>query len=261
VTLPALDALQTLKKIAKKTLSDGVFDQISDQIVSGRMEPGDQLPSERELCEALGVNRGAVREALQRLSQAGLVSISQGGGTKVLDFRRFAGLDVLDRLLLSEDGSVDLPVARSIMEMRAALAPDIARLCALRADEACAGALQQVVAKMDVAGEDLEQLQLLSLEFWDVLVRGSDNIAYELAFNGLRSTYDKIRGALVQVMADELRDVAGHRAIAQAVGRGDELSAKHNAAGLVERGTRRVFEFIAALEGPRPTRGTKGGAA
>ncbi len=251
-----LRAVDDLKKIAKKTLSDEVFDQLSDQIVSGNMAPDTQLPSERELCEVLGVNRGAVREALKRLSQAGLVSISQGGGTKVLDFRRFAGLDVLDRLLFHRDGSPNLMVARSIMEMRAALAPDIARLCAMRADEVCAAALADIVDEMDAAEGDAEILQTLSLTFWDTLVRGSGNIAYELAFNGLRSTYDKIRGALVQVMADEVRDVAGHRAIADAVARRDDISAKHNAAGLMERGTRRVFELIAALEGPASARKT-----
>lgn len=238
-----------LKKIAKKTLSDEVFEQISDQIVRGRMAPGVQLPSERELCEALGVNRGAVREALKRLSQAGLVAISQGGGTRVLDFRRSAGLDVLDRLLFRGDGTVDLEVARGIMEMRAALAPDIAKLCARRADEARARALLEVVAAMEAAGADAGELQTLSLRFWDVLVRGSGNIAYELAFNGLRGTYDKIRGALVHVMADEVRDLESHRAIAMAVARRDEVSAKHVAAALMELGTKGVFELIAALDG------------
>jgi GntR family transcriptional regulator, transcriptional repressor for pyruvate dehydrogenase complex len=246
-----------LHRIAKKTLSDEVFEQLSDSIVQGRMAPGRPLPSERELCEALGVNRGAVREAIKRLSQAGLVAVSQGGATKVLDFRRSAGLDVLERLLFRGDGTFDFEVARSIVEMRAALAPDIARLCARRADAARARALLEVVTAMEAAVEDTAELQSLSLTFWDLMVRGSGNIAYELAFNGLRSTYDKVRGALVQVMADEVRDVASHRAIAEAVVRGDDVSAKHNAAALVERGTRRVFELIAALDKRGPSGGGK----
>jgi GntR family transcriptional repressor for pyruvate dehydrogenase complex len=252
-------AVRTLRKIAKKTLSDEVFEQISDEIVRGRMAPGIQLPSERELCEALGVNRGALREALKRLSQAGLVSISQGGGTKVLDFRRTAGLDLLDRLLFRGDGTVDFDVARGIMEMRAALAPDIARLCALRADASVAHALLEIVDAMDRSPDDLPELQTMSLRFWDLLVRGSGNLAYELSFNHLRGTYDKIRGLLVHVMADEVRDIASHRAIAEAVARRDDVSAKHVAAGQMERGTRRVFELNAALDhnGRSPT----GGAA
>lgn len=239
-----------LQRIAKKTLSDEVYDQLSGEIVEGRYGPGISLPAERQLCDMLGVNRGAVREALKRLAQAGLVSISQGGGTRVLDFRRNAGLDLLGRLMFRRDGTIDIGVARSVMEMRGALAPDIARLCARRADAADAAVLRQLVKQMEAAAatDDLAELQGLSLRFWDSMVRGSGNIAYELAFNTLRQTYEQLRELLVQVMADETRDVASHRAIAEAVGRADELSAKHVAAALMEQGTRRVLELVAALE-------------
>lgn len=248
-----------LRRIAKKTLSDEVYDQLSGEIVEGRLGPGVSLPAERQLCDMLGVNRGAVREALKRLAQAGLVSISQGGGTKVLDFRRNASLDFLGHLLFRRDGTIDVKVARSLMEMRAALAPDIARLCARRADAAVAAHLRELAEQMEAAvaelGDEpdpelstLSELQGLSLRFWDAIVRGSGNIAYELAFNTLRETYDRLRDVLVHVMADEVRDVPSHRAIAEAVARADELSAKHVAAALMEQGTRRVLELVAALE-------------
>jgi GntR family transcriptional regulator, transcriptional repressor for pyruvate dehydrogenase complex len=236
-----------LKRIAKKTLSDEVFEQLAAEIVHGKMEPGVSLPAERQLCEMLGVNRGAVREALKRLAQAGLVVIQQGGGTKVLDYRRSAGLDLLSRLMFHRDGTIELDVAGSIMEMRAALAPDIARLCARRADDSVIEELQGVFAEMEHATGELERLQVLSLEFWDVLVKGSGNLAYELAFNTLRVTYENIRGALLQVMADEVRDLAAHRAVAEAVARHDEDGARTAAAALVHHGTQRVLGLIDAL--------------
>jgi DNA-binding FadR family transcriptional regulator len=229
------------------------------------MAPGVALPAERELCETLGVNRGALREALRRLAQAGLIAIAQGGTTKVLDYRKTAGLDLLTHMLFREGGAVDLEVARSVMEIRAALAPDIARLCARRADATVVAELRGVLAEIERAheGDDLSALQELSLRFWDVLVRGSDNIAYELAFNTLRATYDTVRMALVQVMADELRDVASYRAITEAIARGDDVSAKHVASGLVEHGTHRMFELIAALRasGALEGEGQAGGAS
>lgn len=245
-----IESFVGLRRIAKKTLSDEVYDQLSGEIVEGRFGPGASLPAERQLGETLGVNRGAIREALKRLSQAGLVSISQGGGTKVLDFRRSAGLDLLAQMLLRRDGTVNLDVARSVMEMRAALAPDIARLCAQRIEEPDLTALQELVQGMEVAveGDDLPKLQDLSLRFWDLLVRGSGNLAYELAFNSLREIYDQLREVLVQVMADEIRDVRRHRAIADAVGRGDDISSKLVAAELMEQGTRRVLELVVALQ-------------
>ena len=76
----------TFKPVKKKSLATAVFEQLRDRILQGKLKPGENLPSERILVERLQVNRGAVREGLKRLEQAGLVSITQGGATSVLDF-------------------------------------------------------------------------------------------------------------------------------------------------------------------------------
>jgi len=250
-----------LQRIAKRTLSDEVFEQLSREIVHGRMAPGVTLPPERELCETLGVNRGALREALRRLAQAGLVAIAQGGATRVLDFRRTAGLDLLSQLLFLPDGTVDLDTARSLMEIRAALAPDIARLCAQRSDARVIAELRGLLGRMEAADreDDLDALQELSLDFWDVLVRGSANIAYQLAFNTMRTTYDKIKVALVQVMADENRDLPRMKGIVDAVARKDENAARKAAAALVEHGTASVLELIEVLRAADGRRDEKAG--
>lgn len=235
-----------LSKIDRRTLSDAVFDQLSREIVDGRMEPGALLPSERELVQVLGVNRGAVREALKRLAQSGLVQIQQGGGTRVLDYRQSAGLDLLAALMLRGDGEVDLRVARSVMEMRSALARDVARLAAQRRDDAVVDTLRGLLQSMERT-EDLGELQVLALDFWDALVEASDNVAYRLAFNTLRETYELIRGALVIVMADEVSDRAGHREVLQAVAAREPDAAHQAAASLVQRGTAKVFDLLDAL--------------
>lgn len=237
-----------LKPVARKSLSDAVFDQLSQEIVQGRMRPGTPLPSERSLCDMLRVNRGAVREALKRLSQAGLILIQHGGGTRVLDFKQTASLDLLNHLLFRHDGTIDLRVARSVMEMRAAMAPDIARLAARRRSTAQAEQLGEVVAAMATREQDLLALQELALQFWDLLAVGSDNIAYQLAFNSLRHTYDVMREALVEVMGEELRDLAAYRQIAGAVQRRDDETAADVARALMHHGSRAVLELLTALE-------------
>lgn len=237
-----------LKPVARKSLSDAVFDQLSQEIVHGRMSPGAPLPSERALCDMLRVNRGAVREALKRLSQAGLISIQHGGGTRVLDFRQTASLDLLNHLLFRRDGTVDLRVARSVMEMRAALAPDIARLAARRRSLEQVEQLGAIVAAMAGQEGDLLALQVLALQFWDLLVVVSDNIAYQLAFNSLRHTYDVMREALVEVMGEELRDRAAYRRIADAVEAGDDEAAAEVARALMQHGSRGILQLLTALE-------------
>ena len=101
--------------------------------------------------------------------------------------------------------------------------------------------------------EDLGELQVLALDFWDALVEASDNVAYRLAFNTLRQTYELIRGALVIVMADEVSDRRGHLEVLQAVAAADPEAAHRAAAALVQRGTAKVFDLLDALAAERET--------
>src|SRR5215210_5518089 len=110
--------------------SDTVHDRLRDQILSGVLAPGAAVPSERELADRLAVNRHAVREAVKRLQQARLVQVSQGGATRVLNWRETGGLDLLLDIALAREGTVDADTLRAIGEMRACIGSDAARLCA-----------------------------------------------------------------------------------------------------------------------------------
>lgn len=106
-----------LQPVTRRSVPEEVFEQIATDVLTGEMPPGEALPSERRLAELLGVSRPAVREALKRLSAAGLVEVRQGDVTTVRDFRRHAGLDLLPRLLF-RNGELDISVVRSILEAR-----------------------------------------------------------------------------------------------------------------------------------------------
>ena len=69
--------------IARRKLSHEVLERLLARIRSGEFPPGSLLPSERELMQALGVGRPAVREALQALERMGLVAIVHGEGARV----------------------------------------------------------------------------------------------------------------------------------------------------------------------------------
>lgn len=70
-------------RIIRRKLSDQVLDRLRDMIRRGELKPGDALPSERVLMERFQVGRPAIREALQSLNHAGLVSIMHGERTRV----------------------------------------------------------------------------------------------------------------------------------------------------------------------------------
>jgi DNA-binding FadR family transcriptional regulator len=236
-----------LRPVRRQSVSDAVFEQLRDQIVSGTLEPGAALPSERLLCEALRVNRGSVREALRRLEQARLVSVRHGGTSQVLDYRSSAGLDLLGDLVLRPTGEVDLAVLRGIVEMRSAIAPDVARLAARRGGEPAAEALDREVAAMRAAKGDLAALQDLAAEFWSRLVDASDNLPYRLAYNSLRASYDLCRELFTRLMAREFSDVEAYAEIARAVRRRDEPAAESRARALVRRGEQALAGALTEL--------------
>jgi GntR family transcriptional regulator, sialic acid-inducible nan operon repressor len=70
--------------IVRRKLSDEVVTRLKRLITSGELNPGDEVPSERELMKRFGVGRPAIREAMQVLASMGLVAISHGERAKVL---------------------------------------------------------------------------------------------------------------------------------------------------------------------------------
>jgi len=67
--------------IRRNKASEMVAEQIIEQINSGELTPGSQLPSQRELSELLGVGRSSVREAINALAVIGYLEVQQGKGT------------------------------------------------------------------------------------------------------------------------------------------------------------------------------------
>lgn len=73
----------TFKPILNERLSDKVVEVIMEQIRTGKLRPGDKLPSEPELADLLGVSRGILREALTVLQARNYVIRKPKEGTLI----------------------------------------------------------------------------------------------------------------------------------------------------------------------------------
>lgn len=216
---------------ATSTVSRRVHDSLRQRIIDGELVPGDPIPSERLLAEEFGVNRHAVREALKRLEQASLVRITHGGATRVLDWRDSGGLEVLLDL---GGGPVDPPVEiiRSVLEMRASIGIDAARICAGRADEAERAEIERLGERAAalVDSGDEEMIEQAFAEFWLAIVAGSGNIAYRLSLNSLLAALAGFGDVADRVRPQDGRIIAR---LGRAVGAGDAETATEIAAHML----------------------------
>lgn len=236
----------SFRPVARHSLSESVYLQLRDKIVRRDLPAGSPLPSERELSERLGVNRGAVREAVKRLQQAGLVAVRQGGNHLVLDYLEGGGLELLPSLLLDRRGRMSTAAVRSVMAMRSALAPEIAAAAAERGDAALAAELHGRLALMRESGEQPGALQQHCFEFWRALVLAGGNIAFRLAFNSMDRTYRQVWDLMTRILEPEFRDHAGLTRLARAVQDGDAEGARAAGRRHVEIGRRALERALDA---------------
>ncbi|RJQ68030.1 FadR family transcriptional regulator [Pseudonocardiaceae bacterium YIM PH 21723] len=235
------------QRVSRKSVPDEVFEQLMAQMVSGKLAPGDSLPSERRLAELLGVSRPAVREALQRLAQSGLVDVRQGGATTVQDYRQIGGLDLLPRLLVQPDGEFNWRVGRSIVETRLQLGPNIAELAARRRTPELEPQLAAVVGRIGDAADEVERARA-AVDYWDLLVDAADSIVYRLLYNGLRAAYEPVLESLGSLMSAEVDQVDLYQGLADVIVAGYEEAARRAATELLTPATEMFLTVFQQLE-------------
>lgn len=238
--------------MTRRSLTDAVFERICERIFEGQLAAGDRLPAERELAVELGVNRNALREALKRLEQLRLVAIHPGGSTRVLDYRQASGLDVLALLLFSKRGTLRVHAARSLVELRTALGPELAGRAAQRKGPAMRDELGRALAAFKATPlRELAARQRRSLELWRVIVSATDNLAYQLAFNTMEQAWSTIQDLVAPALRAELAHQRGYDRMVAAITRGEAVPARRAAQRLVELGEAGLLEALAVATGPK----------
>ena len=166
-------------------LSARIHARLRAEILDGALAARRGAAVRARLSEQLGASRHAVREALKRLQQAGLVHISQGGATRVRDWRRHGGLDLLldarraGRRPAGARGrrarcSSCAPASAPTPPAAAPSAP--ARRAAPSSSARAASARRRRRPRRAQRG-----LRAL----WDLVIEGAGNLAYRLALNTL----------------------------------------------------------------------------
>lgn len=170
--------------------STDVIAQIREAIFSGRYQPGDRLPVEREMARQFGVSRVTVRDALRSLEAAGLVQVKVGG--RGGPYVAHPPLSLLTESLgthLHLRGTTFLELA----EARLALETTATRLATERATEED---LKELEAAIHGPIRPPVDAAATSLDFHTALVRAAHNQALLTMFMATRALIQEAFDAL-----------------------------------------------------------------
>jgi GntR family transcriptional repressor for pyruvate dehydrogenase complex len=242
-----------LRPVGRPRVAHEIVVQLRELILGGTFAVGDKLPPERELAERLGVNRGSLREAIKSLELIGLVRTRQGDGTRVTDFMRTAGIELVSHLLIRGGGTgetgeaPDLPLLGEVLEFRVTFGGECARLAAERATAEGLERLREVMRRNE--SEDLDAAALLrgDFDFYVELASLAKNRVLLLLLNTIRGAVE-IYAPFFAGFNAPAEDIRKHeRDLLAAVERHDASGAKEIAQAYLTRGLDQLRGVIATL--------------
>ena len=189
-----------------------VAEALAKRLFTGDLVPGSVLPTELTLCDHYDVGRSSIRDGLQRLAAAGIITRTAGSGTHVNEYADWNILDpVVSHWIAEFSGSDTQPnFVREIFEFRYTAEPYIASLAAERAtardllhiEEALDGMRRSVRAD---GGSDLQGFSHFDMAFHEAIYRASHNVVWAQLAHVLRPSIRLVIRRSSST-ADELED-------------------------------------------------------
>lgn len=161
--------LYKLVPIAALTMADQVEARLHEYIIKRAIKPGEPIPKEQELADALGVSRNVVREALSRLRMLGLIDSKKKRGMILTQPDVMKGLE---RII--HPSILDEAVRKQLFELRLVLEVGLGDLLFKRKTPELLAKLKAVVEREQKASTQIERIRC-ELEFHSTL--------YEMAGN------------------------------------------------------------------------------
>lgn len=153
-------------------LAHELVEKLKEQILAGKMVPGQKLPAEASLVAEYGVSRTVVREAISRLQAAGLVETFQGRGSFVLALPETEGFAVgADRVRTHRD-------VLDMIDFRIGVESEAAGLAAERRTEVQLKAIERALRDLTRAGEKPSGAVEADFEFHRRIALASGNRFY-----------------------------------------------------------------------------------
>jgi len=203
-------------RLKRGALSDQVVDEIGSWILTGKVQPGEILPSEQTLSEQFGVSKTVIREAGKILASKGLVTIRQGIGTTANPQDQWQPFDPLVILHAEHGTSFD-----DLVRVRQILEPEVAAMACVRSgDQAFLDMLADLIEKGGRV-TNVEDHVHFDLAFHQALAEATGNQLLVIMMNSIGQFLRASREALFEVPGAVERSSFHHRQIFGAISQGD----------------------------------------
>lgn len=199
----------------RRPLYARVADSILSLIAEGGLRPGDELPSEAELCDRAGVSRVVVRGALAHLAGAGHIKIANGRKAQVTAINP----DILASTFCQGLATAQFSVGK-VIELRRGIEGTTAGLAAQNRTEKQVETLATLCDQMAQTQDTPEVFADLDYLFHLTIAEATDNPLYVYIVTPLRSVITQSITAGHLAQPSELaqrRILADHRAILKAI--------------------------------------------
>ena len=159
------------QSLGERRASEAIYEQLREMIASGKLKPGDRLPSERAMMEQLHRSRPTIREALRMLEQGGYVASTHGASGAVVQQLTVDGVEQpLTAMLQLNQISLE-----ELGEYRAVNDGTIAGWAALRRTEDDLASLENCLAAAEQSLGDYRRFAELDVRFHGLLSRATGN--------------------------------------------------------------------------------------
>ncbi len=190
-------------------------------ILDGTHPPGSTLPGERDLAKRIGVTRPTLRETLRRLERDGWVTVRHGKPTRVNDFWREGGLNVLSALVRHPEHLPAEFVLR-LLEVRLVMAPAYARAAVERDSRSLVAHL----ARRTALDDRPDMYPDYDWNLHHILTTSSGNPVYTLILNGFTGFYQEMARAYFAIPASRASSRKFYRRLLDAARRKDGAEAE-----------------------------------
>lgn len=228
-----------MEALPRETVVDVLEGRLREDILAGRHPAGSYLPPERRLADGYGVTRTTLKHAFGRLVQAGLLETRHGVGTRVRDFARLGGADLLPMLVRHSPDWFG-----EIFEVRRDVGALIAERAAARATRAQRDELRDLLDAVRTA-DGADAVQLADVEVHRALARATGNRVYVLLTNTLFNAYLPVRAALAGPFTDPAAAHGRLEPVVAAVAAGDKNAARQAAEAYLTATERIMLEGLA----------------